>query len=481
MVPRSMHRAAAALALAACLLALVLPAAAHSSSAGEDERRTGRVLLEQSGAASPPQHAFDFTDALLHDAGAAASSWAVSALPDGGALSQAGLTLDGASRGVVLTPSAPLVEAALTISLTGSYSAAGGNLTRTVFNLGGVAFRVAPFAIDVGVRVHSFADFVNANGASVRCSQGFYLTSDLAGHASWPADTEATLTFTVDAHGMVGVPSIGGEPFEVIDFHAHDPLSGTPRREEVPWVAGCQAVSLGAGSALYVGNGGAERSDADFKGVIKSLSVDYVPPPPADTQLVVTLRGVPYPQGWGDVVVTEASSGAQRYNTALSGGPTFIRGWGFVTMQRATGAVVRRVRPLRVRGGAVCCVPARRTHTTIGSVLTAALAACAAFVAVACVLPSTDVLGHVGACPPPPPRSPPGCFVHARVAFLASSALVHFACARSHTCATPSSRAAALVLHAPPRARAPPARRAGARCAPPTRGRSSTRPCAPTR
>jgi hypothetical protein len=372
-----MPRAAAAFALAACLLA-------HGSAGAVELHHAGRALHEQTG--SSPQHTFDFTAELLHDAGAAASSWAVVSAPQGGALSHAGLTLDGASRGVVLAPGAPLADAALTISLTARYSAAGGNLMRTVFNLGGVTFRVAPFAIDVGVRVHSFADFANANGASVRCSQGFYLTSELAGFASWPADTEATLTFTLDEHGMVGVPSIGGEPFEVIDFHAHDPLSGTPRREEVPWVAGCQAVSLGAGSALYVGNGDAESSDADFKGVIKSLSVDYVPPPPPppsppppppppspapppppppsptppppppspapppppppsptppappDMQLTVTMRSVPYPLGNGGAVVRRTATGAELYNTE------FARGWGFITVQRSTGTVIRRVR-----------------------------------------------------------------------------------------------------------------------------------------
>jgi hypothetical protein len=222
----------------------------------------------------------------LLDAGASPSAWSVVSAPPADALSpQAGLTLDGTSRGVVLAPSAPLADAALTISLTARYTTTpsdGTNLTRTVFNLGGLTFRIAPFAIDVGVPVSSFAYFANANGASMRCSQGFYLISDYAGFASWLPDTDATLEFTVDADGMVGVPSINGDPFELVDYHAVDPLTGL-RSAEVPWVPGCKPVSLGTDSALYVGNGGAESSAADFKGDIKSLSIDYAAPPPATT------------------------------------------------------------------------------------------------------------------------------------------------------------------------------------------------------
>jgi hypothetical protein len=123
---------------------------------------------------SNPQHVFDFTAELVEDVGAAAS-WGVSSRAGGGAaqLSYRGLSLNGSRRGGVmrLTPDVP-VTGAMTISITASYSSASGNVTRTLFDFGGIHFRLNPEAMAVGgVHVHSFADVANVNGASVRCSQ----------------------------------------------------------------------------------------------------------------------------------------------------------------------------------------------------------------------------------------------------------------------------------------------------------------------
>jgi hypothetical protein len=59
------------------------------------------------------------------------------------------------------------------------------------------------------------------------------------------------------------------------------------------------------------------------------------------------------------------ATGTELYNTA-AGSPTFVRGWGFVTIQRTTGNVVRRVRSLF--SARLCAASARRA---MGSVLTA--------------------------------------------------------------------------------------------------------------
>jgi hypothetical protein len=152
-----------------------------------------------------------------------------------------------------------------------------------VFNLDGLTFRInpAPLIMGDGVSVRNFGDVSNAHGASLRCSQGFYLTSDLAGYASWLPDSEATITLEVDATGLVQVPHIDGLPFELIDYNAVDPTTGL-RKLEVPWVPGCQPMrGFAADAALYLGSAGdASSDDAGFKGRILHVSVDYALPPP---------------------------------------------------------------------------------------------------------------------------------------------------------------------------------------------------------
>jgi hypothetical protein len=242
-------------------------------------------------ASAATQHFFDFTAAFaLQDAGAAATSWSASLAAPAGSLSARGLSLDGASEGVVLTPAVTsAVSGALRVSVTASYprAAADDHVTRTLFNLDGLTLRInpAPLVLSGGVAVRDFADVSNAHGASVRCSHGFYLTSEYAAFASWHADSEATITLVVDgATGLVGVPTIDGVPFELIDYRnasTYDKFG--VRREEVPWVPGCQPVaSFNQGSRMYVGSSGDAGAAATegFKGHIQHLSVDFALPPP---------------------------------------------------------------------------------------------------------------------------------------------------------------------------------------------------------
>jgi hypothetical protein len=111
----------------------------------------------------------------------------------------------------------------------------------------------------------------------------------VAGFATWPANTEVTITFKVDAFGAVGLPSINGELFQEVNWEdrvAYDEF-GT-RTVEVPWVPGCQPLTWTTESALYVGRAGAASTSEDFQGSIAELSIDYdhvpapapVPPPP---------------------------------------------------------------------------------------------------------------------------------------------------------------------------------------------------------
>jgi hypothetical protein len=221
-------------------------------------------------AASAPQHVFDFRATVVRDAGATPTWRAAPVLL---ATNDAGGTTIATGVAYALTPDAAAVTGALRISVTASYAAAN-TTTRTVFNLGGLIFRINPSPIDVGVAVHSFADFANANGASTRCSQGFYLTTEFAGYASWEAGVEETLVFEVNADGEVGVPTINGLPFQLIGF---------PSSAEVPWVPGCATVRLDGTSALFVGaaNGDDEAAGAAttrFLGTVAALTLDHAPP-----------------------------------------------------------------------------------------------------------------------------------------------------------------------------------------------------------
>jgi hypothetical protein len=115
-------------------------------------------------------------------------------------------------------------------------------------------------------------------------AQGFFLTSDLAGFASWPVNTEVTITFELDSAGAVSVPSINGEPFQEVNWEDRASFDefGT-RNAEVPWIPGCKPLTLHTDTALYVGRADANSAFDDFQGAIAELSIDYVPtisPPP---------------------------------------------------------------------------------------------------------------------------------------------------------------------------------------------------------
>jgi hypothetical protein len=176
---RTASRSHAAAVLVVALVAVCFSAVAPPTAAlqvlgvGDDDAAAGarRALQQSSSTTATHEHAFDFTSELVADAGAAVVPWAVSAAAPA-ALSYEGLSLTGSGAGVTITPDA-LVQGKMTVHVTGRYSTTGDDIIRTVFNLDGVAFRVAPFNITVGdgIRVHNFADVANTNGASVRCSQ----------------------------------------------------------------------------------------------------------------------------------------------------------------------------------------------------------------------------------------------------------------------------------------------------------------------
>jgi hypothetical protein len=155
---------------------------------------------------------------------------------------------------------------ALSISVTAAYTAKESTW-HTLFNFAGLTARIYTDSVNVGAPgtpdlvVPNFLAFSNGNGASTRCSQGVYLTSELADHASWPLNTPATLTFTVDAAGAVGVPSINGVPLELVTF-PHD----------ASWVPACAKVELSSSDALYVG--ARDGTTDDFSGSIGSVIIN---------------------------------------------------------------------------------------------------------------------------------------------------------------------------------------------------------------
>jgi hypothetical protein len=137
---------------------------------------------------------------------------------------------------------------------------------RTLFNFSGLACTVHASSINVAAPgapelvVPNFMTISNQNGASTRCSQGVYLTSASPGFASWPLNTPATLTFDVDVDGNLGVPAIGGVPFELVPFPKDD-----------TWVPACARVRLGTEEALYIGAAG-DGGD-EFVGDITDVTI----------------------------------------------------------------------------------------------------------------------------------------------------------------------------------------------------------------
>jgi hypothetical protein len=158
---------------------------------------------------------------------------------------------------------------ALRISVTAAYTEVESTW-RTLFNFSGVACTFHASSINVAAPaapelvVPNFLSFSNQNGASVRCSQGVYMTSASPGYASWPRNTPATLTFDIDALGNVGVPAIDGVPFELVPF----PMDDT-------WVPACATVRLAAAEALYLGASSGEAGD-DFVGDITNVTITRV-------------------------------------------------------------------------------------------------------------------------------------------------------------------------------------------------------------
>jgi hypothetical protein len=158
---------------------------------------------------------------------------------------------------------------ALSISVTATYTAKESTW-RTLFNFAGLSAKLHTDSVNVAspgapeLVVPNFLAFSNANGASTRCSQGVYLTSASPDrYASWPLNTQATLTFTVDASGAVGVPSINGVPFELVTFP-----------KDASWVPACAEVLLSGGEALFVGAQDGEADD--FTGSIGDVVIDRV-------------------------------------------------------------------------------------------------------------------------------------------------------------------------------------------------------------
>ena len=156
----------------------------------------------------------------------------------------------------------------LSFTVTASYTA--DDVMRTLFDLGGVAFSIKPTATEVGatevgtVHVRDYASFQNSNRGSTMCSLGTYLTSSNPDFASWPADTEATIQFTVAADGTVATPTIDGKPFEPVAF-PKDPA----------WAPACQPVQLDANTPMVLGASASDKH-APFKGVIADLSVNVL-------------------------------------------------------------------------------------------------------------------------------------------------------------------------------------------------------------
>ena len=167
-----------------------------------------------------------------------------------------------------LVPSSAEGLGNISFTVTATYSS--DDVMRTLFDLGGVAFSIKPSAMDVGsadagtVYVRDYASFQNNNRGSTMCSLGTYLTSSDPAFASWPADTEATIQFSIAADGTVAAPSIDGKPFESVAF-PHDPN----------WVPACQPVQLDGSTPMVVG-ASASGKHAPFKGVIADLSVNVL-------------------------------------------------------------------------------------------------------------------------------------------------------------------------------------------------------------
>jgi hypothetical protein len=172
------------------------------------------------------------------------------------------------STSSVLTPDS-IATGALVINITASHTEVEASW-RVLFNFSGLSCTMHASSINVAAPgapelvVPNILTFSNDNGLSTRCSQGVYMTSASPGYASWPLNTQATLTFSVDSLGAVGVPSINGVPFELVSFPD----------DNGDWVPACAPVLLSASDELYVGAGAAAHDD--FVGHIGDVTIERV-------------------------------------------------------------------------------------------------------------------------------------------------------------------------------------------------------------
>jgi hypothetical protein len=287
-------RSAAAAAAAAVLVLLVLASSVvpvPAVAAITELRAHGgapavgrRSLLAAESCNGHCAHFFSFAaDSTAADVGAApyddaAAAWTVSfADAATGAPVERALQLSGgggvaAAQYPVIIPSSS-AAGALTVSVTASH--AGDAAWRTLFNFDGLVLSIHAGSVNVAAPgaeplwVRDFVSVTNGNGASSSCSTGVYLTSSAPGAGSWPANTSATITLTVDENGEIGVPTVDGLPLEAVVFPHND-----------DWAPACRSVAFHASSRLLVGAGGDMGAGTSFTGVIASVGLDTTPLPP---------------------------------------------------------------------------------------------------------------------------------------------------------------------------------------------------------
>jgi hypothetical protein len=241
--------------------------------------RSRRSLLSAASRNGYCAHFFSFAAGVtVADVGAApyddaAAAWTVSfADAATGAPTERALSLSGgvtAGQYPVIIPSASTAAGALTVSVTASHTGDAG--WRTLFDFDGLVFSIYAGLVNVAAPgseplwVRDFISISNHNGASSSCSAGMYLTSTESDVGSWPADTTATITLTVDENGEIGVPTVNDLPLELVVFPPN-----------ADWVPACRPVAFHTSSRLLVGAGGDMGADTKFKGVIASVGLDTV-------------------------------------------------------------------------------------------------------------------------------------------------------------------------------------------------------------
>ena len=100
-------------------------------------------------------------------------------------------------------------DGSVSVSVNASYTR---GLPLTLFDVSGLSATILPA---VSGNVSSFADVIlfsnqRPYASAQNCSISAFLVSTDPQFASWPANTRASLQFSVDATGAVQVPTIGG-------------------------------------------------------------------------------------------------------------------------------------------------------------------------------------------------------------------------------------------------------------------------------